>query len=137
MTAVTAIAALIISIASFAFSIYQYRSLHLVRVGEKTSALQRLSHELRRKTADLKHKIDSTDDMDDCSDLFAKVDPFLEEEIAKLLASKKMTLSNLLKIEKELLALELEIDLFHRQVEDVRRFNDEVRVYESSKLERQ
>lgn len=131
MTAATAIVALVISLGSMAFSIYQYRILQRIRIGERATSLLRLAQDLRRKSEDLKHKIESTDDVDDCSELLAKVNAFVEEGIPKLALSNERTLAELFEMEHHLLSLELEIDLLHKQVVEVGRFNEEVRLYEA------
>ena len=133
MTIVTAIVALVISVASLAFSIFQYRILHRVRTAEKATSLLRLVQELRRKSEDLRHMINSTDNVDDCAEFFAKVNVFLEEGVAKLALSSERSLQELSELEQHMLSLELEIDLFNKQIVEVRRFNDEVREYERSK----
>ena len=136
MITVTPIVALLISLASFAFSIYQYRLLHQVRVGEKASALLRFAYDLRRKSEDLKHKIESTDNVPDCPEYFARVNAFVEEGIKNLAVSRKLPWNELLRIEQHLLPLELEIDLFYKQAEEAGRFNEEVRAYEASKMQK-
>ncbi|WP_093288684.1 hypothetical protein [Solimonas aquatica] len=136
MTAVTATIALLISLASFAFSVYQYRILQKVRVGEKASVMLRLAYDLRRKSEDLKHKVDSTDNVPDYPELFAKVDTFVGEGIKGLMLSQKLSWDELLKIEQRLLPLELELDLFYKQVVEAGRFNDEVRAYEKAKAQK-
>jgi len=136
MTAATAILALVISIGSLIFSVYQYRILHRVRISEQATSLIRLAQDLRRKSADLKHKIESTDNVDDCAELLAKVNAFVEEGIPKLALSKERSLHELFEMEQHLLSLKLEIDLFHKQVVEVGRFNDEVREYEAKKAAR-
>ena len=45
MTAATAIVALLISVASLVFSIYQYRILNRVRIGERKTSLLRFAHD--------------------------------------------------------------------------------------------
>ncbi len=136
MTAVTAIVALVISIGSLAFSIYQYRILHRVRISEKATSLVRLAQDLRRKSEDLKHKIETTDDVNDCAEFLAKVNAFVEEGIPKLALSRERSLQEFFEMEQHLLSLELEIDLFHKQVVEVGRFHEEVREYEARKAER-
>lgn len=136
MTSVTAIVALVISLGSLAFSIYQYRILHRVRIGEKATSLLRVAQDLRRKSDDLKHKINSTDNVDDCAELFAMVNAFVEEGIPKLALSNDRSLTELFEIEQHLLSLELEIDLLHKQIVEVGRFNEEVREYEKGKAAR-
>lgn len=135
-TTVIAIVALVISIASLAFGVYQYRILHRVRMSEKATALVRLAQDLRRKSEDLKHLIGCTDDVDDRSELLAKVNDFVDEVVPKLALSKERSLEELFEIEQHLLSLELEIDLLHKQIAEVGRFNEEVREYEARKAAR-
>ncbi|UUZ71250.1 hypothetical protein LP415_19270 [Polaromonas sp. P1(28)-8] len=130
MATVTAIIALIISVGSLIFSIYQYRILHRMRTSEKATLLLRLAQDLRRKSEDLKHKINSTDDVDDHAEFLAGVNAFLEDGIPKLALSKDRSIEELFEMEQHMLSLELEIDLFHKQVVEVGRFNDEVREHE-------
>lgn len=136
MTTITAIVALIISIGSLVFSIYQYRILHRIRVGERATSLLRLAQDLRRKSEDLKHKIGCTDNIDDCSELLTKVNAFVEEVIPQLAMSHERTLAELFELERHLLSLELNVDLLHKQVIEVGRFNDEVREFEARKAAR-
>jgi hypothetical protein len=132
-TTVIALVALVISVASLAFGVYQYRILHKVRMGEKATALVRLAQDLRRKSEDLKHLIGCTDDVDDCSELLTKVNGFVDEVVPKLALSKDRSLEDLFEIEQHLHSLELEIDLLHKQVAEVGRWNEEVRQYEARK----
>ena len=136
MTTVTAIVALVISLGSLGFSIYQYRILHRMRISEKASSLLRLAQDLRRKSEDLKHTINSTDEVDYCVEFFAKVNTFVKEGIPKLALSSDRSLAELFEMEQHLLSLELEIDLLHKQVVEVGRFNEEVREYEARKAAR-
>lgn len=133
MTTALAVTALIISVASFVFNIYQYRINHGARIAEKASALQRFAQDIRRKSEDLKHKFGSTDDVGDYPEHFEKLNVFVEEHITKLIMSKKISLRELTDLERGLLPLELEIDLMHKQVTEAARFNDEVRVYKAAK----
>ncbi|SEQ98853.1 hypothetical protein SAMN04488038_113125 [Solimonas aquatica] len=50
--------------------------------------------------------------------------------------SQKLSWDELLKIEQRLLPLELELDLFYKQVVEAGRFNDEVRAYEKAKAQK-
>ena len=136
MTIVIAIVALIISLGSFAFNIYQYRILHKVRVGEKATSLIRVAQDLRRKSEDLKHKIGCTDHVDDCAEFLAKVNAFAEDSIPSLVLSKDRSLRELSEIEQHLLSLEMETDLLYKQVVEVGRFNEEVNDYETKRTQR-
>jgi len=132
MTTATAVLALLISIASLAFGIYQYRILHTVRVGEKATALLRLAHDIRRKSQDLEHTIDSTDYAEDQTEFLAKVNQLVEVQVARLATSKKVSLATLAEAERVLLGLELELELLHKQVAKLGRFNEEVRAHEKA-----
>lgn len=135
MATATAIIALVISLGSFAFSIYQYRILHRVRISEKATSLIRVAQELRRKSEDLKHKIDSTDHAPDCADFLATINAFVEKSVPSLALSNERSLQELFEIEQRLLSLELEVDLLHKQIAELGRFNEEVREFEARKVE--
>lgn len=135
-TTVIAIVALVVSIVSLAFGVYQYRVLQRVRMNEKVTALVRLAQDLRRKSEDLKHLIGCTDDVDDCVELLAGINKFVDGVVPKLAVSKERSLEELFGIEQHLSSLELEIDLLHKQVTEVGRFNQEVREYEATKAVR-
>lgn len=136
MITVAAVVALIISIGSLAFSIYQYRILHKVRISEKATSLIRVAQDLRRKSEDLKHKIGCTDHAPDCDEFLAKINGFIEESVPNLALSKARSLQELFEMEQHLLSLELEVDLFLKQVAELGRFNEEVREFETKKAER-
>lgn len=123
----TAVIALVISFGSFAFSVYQYRILHLVRVAEKSNLLIRFACDLRRKLEDLKHKADVTDNVDDENEFIQRVSLFVEEAIARIASANRISIDELLRVEKSLLSLELEVDLMYKQVSEVARFNTEDR----------
>lgn len=136
MITATAILALLMSIASLAFGIYQYRILHRVRASEKATSLLRLAYKLRGKSQDLEDAIDSTDDAGDHTEFLAKLNALVEAAITRAMASKGMSLETLVEVERRLLSLELEIDLMHKDVLDVGRFNAAVREYEASRPKR-
>jgi hypothetical protein len=136
MAIAIAIVALLISVASLAFGIYQYRILHRVRVREKATSLLRLAQDLRRKSEDLKHVVDSTDDVHDSAEFLTGLNALVENDISRIVASKDTTLEHLFEIEQRLLPLELELDLLQKQVVEVGKFNEEVRDNEASKRER-
>lgn len=105
-------------------------------MNERATALIRLAQDLRRKSQDLKHTIDSTDDVEDCPELFSKVNTFVEDGIPKLALSKGRSIQELFEMERHLLSLELELDLFQKQVVAAGKFNEEIREFEARKAER-
>jgi len=133
MVTITAIVAILISISSLAFSIQQYRILHKVRIGEKVSSVLRSAYDLRRKSEELKHKIEATDNTPDCPELFTKISTFTEQGIGKLCSSQKLSWEQLHALEQKLLELELEVDLFHKQVMEVDRFNREAQAHDAAR----
>ena len=126
MTTTIAVIALLISVASFAFGIYQYRILHQVRISEKATSIVRFAHDLRRKSEDLKNLIESTDHVDDYAEFLSKFNGLIENGILQITTPKAASLKTLARIEQLFLPLELEVDLIHKQVAEVRRFNEEV-----------
>lgn len=78
--------------------------------------------------------IDSTDNVDNCTELLGKVNNLLENGISKLATSELISLKALFEIEERLLSLELEIDLLQKQVIEIGKLNEEARVYEAKKL---
>ena len=136
MTTIIAVLALLISLGSLAFGIYQYRILHRVRVQEKATSILKFAHDVRRKSEDLKHLIGCTDDVDDCSELLAKYNTLVEDGISKILVAKTISLEKIILIEQSLLPLELELDLLHKQVAETGRFNEEVRAHKAIQAKR-
>ena len=136
MTTIIAVLALLISVGSLAFGIYQYRIVHRVRVREKAISILRFAHDLRRKSEDLKHLIGCTDDVDDCSEFLAKYSRLVEDGISQIAISKTISLEQLMLIEQSLLPLELEVDLLHKQVAEAGRFNEEIRAHRATQAKR-
>lgn len=130
MATIISIIAVIISLSSLGFNIYQNRHLHSLRKYEKANSVIRHSLELRKKLQDLKHKIDCTDDFPDCEKLIKKLSVFSESEITGLAQRKITSIHELFEIEKWLLEMELEIDLLRKQVDEQARWNEEVRKHE-------
>ena len=127
MTIATSILALLISVASLAFGIYQYRILHTIRVREKGTTLLRLTYELRRKSQKLQSAIDSTDDIDDHADFIANLNLALEMVASKIAIPKATSINTLAEAEQRLLQLELEIDLVQSEVDRAGEFFKESR----------
>jgi len=135
MVTATAVTALLISIISLAFGIYQYRVLQRIRVGERRTSLLRFAYDLRRKSEDIKHAIGSTDDVDDCEELLGKISVLIEGEISAIATTGRTSLENLFEIERGLLPLELELDLMHKQIVEAGKFNEEFQVHETRSVE--
>mgnify|MGYP000034000032 CR=1 FL=1 len=126
MTKTISVIALTISIVGFLFNIYQYRIMQKIRVVEKATSLIRFSKDIRRKSADLQYKIDATDHAPE-AEFLEKVNSFVDECVPRLSSSQKLSLQDLFQLELQLISVELEIDLFYKLVNEVDRFNEEVR----------
>lgn len=127
------IVAILISLASLGFGIHQNRVLQRSRKDEKANSVIRIALDIRRKLQDLKHKIDTTDDIEDCAEFIEKSSAFLEERIPVLMGKRLTSLEDLFEAEKRLLSLELEIDLLAKQVGAADELNKEVREYKSDR----
>ena len=97
-----------------------------IRVAEKATSLIRFSKDIRRKSADLQYKIDATDHAPE-AEFLEKVNSFVDECVPRLSSSQKLSLQDLFQLELQLISVELEIDLFYKLVNEVDRFNEEVR----------
>lgn len=124
--------ALTISIASFIFSLFQYnRTQHLKRA-EKINEILRAAFELRRSSQDLRHLIDRTDDIDHQEKFLNMTDQLSEELFSKTLNNPKTKISDIYKLEQDLLEMRLEFDLLERQIHEQIRFNEECAEYEKN-----
>ena len=95
----------------------------------------RVAQELRRKSEDLKHKIDATDHAPNGADFLAKINACVEKSVPSLALSNERSLKELFEMEQHLLSLELEVDLLYKQVVELGRFNEEFREFEARKVE--
>lgn len=132
MSMALAIIALLVSIASFGFGIYQYSILNRVRLGEKSNNLLRTVYALQRRSEELRHKIGCTDDAPECEELHAGINEVADAIFASVTSRKGMSWRELNDMEARLLSLEQEVSLHYKQVAELGRFNEEVREYEKS-----
>lgn len=132
-----AIVALIVSIASLGFGIYQYRILDRIRLGEKSNNLLRTVYALQSRSEELRHKIGCTDDAPECEHLHAGINQLADAISAKVTSEKGMSWDELNNMEACFLSLENEVNLYYKQVTEIGRFNEEVREYEKSQRDTQ
>ena len=130
MATILSILAILISLSSLGFSIYQNRGLQRLKKYEKANTIVRHSLELRKKSQDLTNRIECTDHVPDCPEFINVFNRLVESDIIDLASKETISLSELYKLEKQLLKMELDIDLFIKQVNEVARWNEEVREYE-------
>lgn len=123
MSIALAIIALVVSIASLGFGIYQYRILDRIRLGEKSNNLLRTVYTLQRRSEELRHKIGCTDDAPECEQLHAGINEEADAVFAKVTSGKGPSWKELNDMEAHFLSLEQEVDLFYKQVAELARFN--------------
>lgn len=126
LTLYVSLTAIVISIASFVFTLYQYRKDQNNIQSSKASEVLRKGFSLRKASQILRDKISVTDDIDDCDALLDIIDYFTESTLPKILNKKNVSVQSIYKLQKELLALELEFDLLVKQINVVIDFNAEL-----------
>jgi hypothetical protein len=125
--------ALVISIASFGFALFQFnRTQHLKRA-EKINEILHEAFELRKASQELRHLIDRTDDIDSHDEFLSMTDKFSEEMFSKTLNNPKTKITDIYKLEKGLLEIRLQFDLLEKQIHEQIRFNEERAMYEKNK----
>lgn len=130
---VISIVALCISIAGFAFSVYQWKKSAFIKNAEKVHEVTQEAFELRRSSQDLRNLIGVTDDIDDMEELLQATDSASEKLLKNALRNRKTSLRDVYKAQLRIADMRLELDLLHKQILEAKRFNEEVAEYEQSK----
>lgn len=117
MTLAISIIAIVISLASLAFNLYQFKSTKNLKRLEKCNEVLHRAFLLRKLSHDLRKKISATDGIDDCNDVLDRLDMAIESQFAKLLENTDVSLQDLFKLETKLLGLDLELDLLSKQID--------------------
>ncbi len=125
--------ALVISIASFGFALFQFSRTQRLKRAEKINEVLREAFELRRASQGLRHLIDRTDDIDFHDEFLSVTDKFSEEMFSKTLNEPKTKMVDIYKLEQGLLEMRLQFDLLEKQIHEQIRFNEECAEYEKSK----
>lgn len=133
---VISIVALCISIAGFGFSIFQWRKSSFIKIAEKSHEVTLEAFALRRSSQDLRNLIAITDDIDDIEDFLQELDSVSEKTLKSTLRNPNVSLREVYMAQQEISGLRLELDLFHKQVLEAKRFNEEVAEYERYKNNR-
>jgi len=116
--------ALIISVATFLFTLFQFRRNQSLKKLEKTNEIMNNAFELRRSSEKLKHLVEMTDDIDSHDEALDVINE-LTENIHKVLNNPKTTVSEIYEAEQRLLKTTLNFDLLGMQVNEQIRFNKE------------
>jgi hypothetical protein len=119
MTLAISLVAILISIASFAFNLHQYKHSKTLKYLEKSNEILRGFHRLRNLSQDLSNKINSTDDLDvgTVEHSLAMFNEFVEIQLPKIMENDNATISELYKLERKLSEFELGLELFSKQID--------------------
>jgi len=124
--------AILISLVSLVFSVYQYRNNQIVKKLEKSNKVLQQSYKLRQSSQDLRDKINITDDIEDFNPLLDQLDNAIEIQVTQIFNNDATTIHDAYKMEKAILSLELEFELFVKQINEAIRFNNEINEYEKT-----
>jgi hypothetical protein len=86
------IAAILISLASFGFNLYQYRNSRDLRRLEKTNEVLQKAYLIRRTSQDLRDKLNSTDDVDTFDHLLDSIEVAIESQFGGVLGKPNILL---------------------------------------------
>lgn len=119
------ITALLISIAGFAFNLYQYRKSRRVNLLSKSNEVLKLAYLISKAAHELRHKIENTDDVEYPEELFEKIELQIEQQFLVVLNSKNTTLEKVYEAEQALLGVDLELSLYSKTIDSAAEFNKE------------
>lgn len=128
MTLAISIIAIVISLASLAFNLYQFKSTKNLKRLEKCNEVLHQAFLLRKLSQDLRNKINVTDDIDDYDHVLDSLDTAIESQFAKLLENTDLSLQDIFELETKLLGLDLELDLLSKQIDAQIDFNNQVKI---------
>ena len=119
--------ALIISIAGFLFTLFQFNRNQRLKKLEKINEIMSNAYNLRRSSEDLKHLIEISDDIDANEEALNLINIFTESLFSKALSNPKTNISEIYSVEQRLLKTTLEFDLLSKQINEQIRFHKECR----------
>jgi hypothetical protein len=129
MTLAISIVAILISLGSLAFNLYQFRNTRNLRMLEKSNEVLHRAFLLRKLSQDLRNKISVTDDVPDMDHVLDGLDKAIESGYGRILSSRKLSPQDIFELERHLLELDLEYDLLSKQVDVLADFNNEVKAF--------
>ncbi len=110
--------ALIISIAGFLFTLFQFNRNQRLKKLEKINDIMSNAYNLRRSSEDLKHLIEISDDIDAHEEALNLINIFTESLFSKALNNPKTNISEIYSVEQRLLKTTLEFDLLSKQINE-------------------
>ncbi|EII3094222.1 hypothetical protein ACOB3W_003561 [Vibrio cholerae] len=122
--------ALVVSVASFSFSLFQFNRNQSIKKLEKINDTLKVAFELRLKSQDLRNLIDISDDIDSYEKEIESLNSVCENA-SKVLNNPRTKTSEVYIVEQELLKTTLEFDLLSKQIHEQIRFNIECHEFDS------
>ena len=127
MTLTISIAAILISLASLAFNLYQFKNTKNLKRLEKSNEVLQQAFLLRKASQELQDRINVTDDIDDLDHLLIPMNMTIETQFGKMLANPDVSIQDVFMIENKLIELDLQLHLLSKQVDVQIDFNNQVK----------
>jgi hypothetical protein len=127
MTLTISIAAILISLASLAFNLYQFKNTKNLKRLEKGNEVLHQAFLLRKASQELQDRINVTDDIEDLDHLLIPMNMTIETQFGKMLANPDVSIQDIFMIENKLIELDLQLHLLSKQVDVQIDFNSQVK----------
>lgn len=127
MTMAISLAALVLSVASLAFSFYQWHRSHNVNKLDKINGLLRRAYNLRENVEDVLSRMKRTDGVEEHLGPFFEMAEVLDGVFKTVLSRDDVTLEDTYRLEKTLIDLELEHSLLVKQIDYLIDYNEELK----------
>jgi hypothetical protein len=127
MTLTISIAAILISLASFAFNLYQFKNTKNLKRLEKSNEVLQQAFLLRKASQELRDRINVTDDIENLDHLLIPMNMTIETQFGKMLANPDVSIQDVFMIENKLIKLDLQLHLLSKQVDVKIDFNNQVK----------
>lgn len=133
VTAISSVA-LIISISSFVFSLFQFSRTQRLKKAEKINEVLREAFTLRRLSQDIRHLINHTDDIDSHKEILDAMDIITDNLMSKVMNNPDVNISEVYVLEQSLLKTRLEFDLFEKQINELIRFRKDCNEFDQRNI---
>jgi hypothetical protein len=127
MNLTISIVAILISLASLAFNLYQFKNTKNLKRLEKSNEVLQQAFLLRKASQELRDRINVTDDIDDLDHLLIPMNMTIETQFGKMLANPDVSIQDVFMIENKLIELDLQLHLLSKQVDVQIDFNNQVK----------
>ncbi|MEM5537533.1 hypothetical protein WNY58_14175 [Neptuniibacter pectenicola] len=127
MNMAISIIALLISVASLAFTYYQYRRTHRINVLDKRNEVFKKAYALRENVEDMLILFKTTDDIEEHEGPFLAIAESLEELFKGVLDRDDLTINEVYMVERRLIDLELQHSLLGKSVHYLIGYNEELK----------